>query len=194
MSDISSILLVTQRPDSTHAIQGTLSQLAFDKIESITIDQDIYAHISKNPPGAVIIEVDKLDEDLLQQIRNINQTQAIPVILFTDSDEDVIIEKAIKSGVASYIVGTLDAHRIKSIVQIAITRFKETQKIKQDLFKTKAQLQERKTIDKAKGILMQHKHYSEDDAYKALRKMAMDKNKRIVEIAEAIISSFELLV
>ena len=194
MPDIQQILLVLPDPDPNEALKAALSELAINRIESITTDQDIYAHVSNNLPDAIIIEVDKLDDELLQQIRSINQTHAIPVILFTDTDEEIIIEKAIKSGVATYIVGSLATHRIQSILRVATTRFAETQKLKHDLVKTKAQLEERKIIDKAKGILMDHKHCSEDEAYKALRKMAMDKNKRIVEIAEGIMSTVELLV
>lgn len=113
--------------------------------------------------------------------------------MFTETSDDLIIEKAIKYGVTTYIAGSIDTQRIKSILQVTVTRCTEIQKLKNDLTQTKAQLEERKVIDKAKGILMQHKRYSEDDAYKALRKLAMDKNKRIIEIAEGIEATFDLL-
>jgi len=193
MITVKQIILATQRPAPDDDLKTVLQSMGVEKIECISVCQDLYAHVSKSSPEAIIIEVSSLDEDLLQQIRSINQALMIPVILFTDTDEDIIIEKAIKNGVATYIVGVLDVHRIQSILQVAITRFNEIQKLKHDLTTTRAQLEERKIIDKAKGILMQHKQYSEDDAYKALRKMAMDKNKRIVDIAEGIIAAFDLL-
>ncbi len=193
MTGIKEILLVLQEVDPADELKATLTSIGVDKIETMTNDQDIHAHLDNNVPDAIIIEVEQLDGSLLQQIRSINQGFSVPVILFTGSNEDEIIEQAIKNGVATYIVGTLEAQRIKSILQVAVTRFAEVQKLKLDLVKTRTQLEERKVIDKAKGLLMQHKQYSEDEAYQALRKMAMDKNKRIAEIAEGIIATFDLL-
>jgi len=193
MSNIKNIMLVTQSATPFDELKSSLSDTGVENIHSLSFKQDILAHITKIQPDAVIIEIESLDHELLNQIKSINQSYAIPVLLFTETDEDQIIEKAIKSGVATYIVGPLDAHRLGSILQVAITRFKEVQQIKSDLLKTRAQLEDRKVIDKAKGILMKHKQFTEDEAYQALRKMAMDKNKRIIDIAEGIIATFDLL-
>jgi len=187
-------MLVALKSSPIDELKANLSNIGVENIHSLSINQDILAHVSKIQPDAIIIEVDTLDHALLDQIKAINQSCSIPVLLFTETDEDLIIEKAIKNGVATYIVGSLEAHRLASILQVAITRYKEVQQIKNDLVKTRAQLEERKVIDKAKGILMKHKQYSEDEAYQALRKMAMDKNKRIIDIADGIIATFDLLI
>lgn len=193
MAFLNKILLVLQDIHTAEPLHDTLTALDISNIHTLHISQDIHAFVETHQPEAIIIETEQLDPGLLDHIRTINHSFQIPVILFTDSNEDKIIEQAIKSGVATYIVGTLDPRRIRTILQVAITRYAEIQKLKQDLSKTKAQLEERKLIDKAKGLLMQHKQISEDQAYQALRKMAMDKNKRISEIAEGIISTFDLL-
>jgi len=193
MKIINEILLVLKEPDSSNDLIETLTESGINKIEFITADHDIYAQVNKNKPDALIIETEYLSGELLQQIRMINQNINIPIILFTETNDNLIIEKAIKYGVTTYIVGSIETQRIKSILQVAVTRCAEIKKLKNDLTQTKAQLKERKVIDKAKGILMQHKKYSEDDAYKALRKLAMDKNKRIIEIAEGIVATFDLL-
>ena len=193
MAKIESILVVSAGNSEGLEILKTLNNSGINTIKTLSIEQDIVAAVLKHTPEAVIIETEDLRVELLQQIKEINQTMTIPVLLFTDSEEESLIEQAIKNGVATYIVGALEAQRLPSILQVAIARYKETIKLKRDLDKTRALLEERKLIDKAKGILMQHKQYSEDDAYQALRKMAMDKNKRIVEIADNIISTFELL-
>ncbi|VAX09630.1 Response regulator NasT [hydrothermal vent metagenome] len=187
------ILLVTKETNSTALLKNTLAETGVTETVQIKIKQDIYSYTREIKPKAVIIETDTLDDELLQHIRAINHECVVPVLLFTDTDEEALIDKAIKSGVATYIAGSAEPKRIKTILQVAMSRFRETQKLKQDLDKTQAQLEERKIIDRAKGILMQHKHYSEDEAYRALRKMAMDKNKRISDIAESIVSTFELL-
>jgi len=193
MAKIKSILVVSAGNAEDIEILETLSNSGISSIKTLHINQDIVAAVLKFTPEAVIIETETLEPELLQQLKDINQTVTIPVLLFTDTEEESLIEQAIKNGVATYIVGGLDAHRLPSILQVAITRYNETTKLKRDLDKTRAQLEERKLIDKAKGILMKHKQCSEDDAYQSLRKMAMDKNKRIADIADNIISTFELL-
>ena len=100
---------------------------------------------------------------------------------------------AIKSGVKAYIVDGLEENRVQPIIDVAMARFREFQALKDELDATRNQLSERKTVEKAKGILMKHKNISEDDAYQSLRKVAMDKNKRIVDVSESVISAFELL-
>ena len=100
---------------------------------------------------------------------------------------------AIKSGVNAYIVDGLEEKRVQPIIDVAIARFREFQALKDELDATRSQLAERKVVEKAKGILMKHKDITEDEAYQSLRKMAMDKNKRIADVADGVISAFELL-
>ena len=193
MLKINRLLIVAGSASVSGDLLDSLQALGISEIDTITTDQDIYARVSASSPEAVIMEVDILETHLLEQINSINQNCAVPVILFTGCVEDMIIEKAIRYGVATYIVGTIEANRIQTILQVAVTRYHQTRKLEQDLQETRAQLQERKIIDKAKGIIMQHKQCSEDEAYQSLRKMAMDKNMRIVDIADNIISTFAML-
>ena len=113
--------------------------------------------------------------------------------MFTESSGDKMTGTAIKSGVNAYIVDGLEENRVQPIIDVAIARFREFQALKDELDATRSQLAERKAVEKAKGILMQHKNISEDEAYQSLRKMAMDKNKRIADVADGVISAFELL-
>ena len=113
--------------------------------------------------------------------------------MFTESSGDKMTGDAIKSGVNAYIVDGLEEKRVQPIIDVAIARFREFQALKDELDATRSQLAGRKAIEKAKGMLMEHKKVSEDEAYQSLLKMAMDKNTRIIDVAESVISAFELL-
>jgi response regulator NasT len=113
--------------------------------------------------------------------------------MFTEESNSEMASSAIKSGVNAYIVDGLEENRVQPIIDVAIARFREFQALKDELDATRNQLSERKAVEKAKGLLMQRKNISEDEAYQSLRKMAMDKNKRIVDVAESVINAFELL-
>ncbi|ABL02065.1 response regulator receiver and ANTAR domain protein [Candidatus Ruthia magnifica str. Cm (Calyptogena magnifica)] len=139
----------------------------------------------------VIVNADIPDELVFANLTDINKTK--PIVMFTEESNPGMASSAIKSGVHAYIVDGLEENRVQPIIDVAIARFREFQALKDELDATRNQLSERKAVEKAKGLLMQHKDVNEDEAYQSLRKMAMNKNKRIVDVAESVINAFELL-
>jgi response regulator NasT len=123
----------------------------------------------------------------------LNQDQPKPIVLFAERSDDETIAAAMRAGVSAYVVDALNPKLLKSIMQVAIARFREFQALRRELEETRTKLAERKLIDKAKGLLMQHKSLSEQDAYQALRKLAMDRNQRIGDVARNVIAVMELL-
>jgi response regulator NasT len=115
------------------------------------------------------------------------------VVLFTDEDDRSIIREAVRSGVTAYIVDGLAAERVVPIVQVAVARFEDYQTLKTERDLAQQKLAERKVVERAKGILMSKRGMSEDEAYHALRKMAMEKKLRMGEVAERVISMADLL-
>jgi len=113
--------------------------------------------------------------------------------MFAEKSSSEMANSAIKSGVNAYIVDGLEENRVQPIIDVAIARFREFQALKDELDATRSMLSERKAVEKAKGLLMEHKEITEDEAYQSLRKMAMNKNKRIVDVSESVINAFELL-
>ncbi len=133
------------------------------------------------------------DEEVFANLTDVNKNKPKPIVMFTEESNSEMTSSAIKSGVNAYIVDGLEENRVQPIIDVAMARFREFQALKDELDATRNQLSERKAVEKAKGLLMKHKGVNEDDAYKSLRRMAMDKNKRIVDVAESIINAFELL-
>ena len=116
------------------------------------------------------------------------------MIVFTRDSKQFSIDAAIKAGASAYIVDCHDPDRLGSLIGVAKSRFDEQQNLKKELVQTKVALNERKSVEKAKGIIMKTKNVSEDEAYNAIRKLAMNKNKRMGEISEQIISMAEVLI
>lgn len=141
----------------------------------------------------VIVNADIPDHEVFSNLSEINKIKPKPIVMFAESSNAVMTSSAIKSGVNAYIIDGLEENRVQPIIDIAIERFREFQALKDELDSTKNQLSERKILEKAKGLIMQHKNINEGDAYKSIRKMAMDKNKRIIEIAESIVNAFEII-
>lgn len=154
---------------------------------------DLIEIVKTLQPDVMILNLYTPDQAILDMILDINQHYSMPVIMFAEDQQTQTINKVIQAGVSAYIVDGFEPKRIKSIVDIAIARFTQQQALKDELQKTKNQLEERKFVDRAKGILSQSQGYSEDQAYHALRKLAMDRKLSLGEMAKNVIAMADLL-
>ena len=190
--DALNVLVIEQSPDNKD-----LEEILLDnKIKAISLSLhslDV-THIADTiKPNVILLNTSEPTETALRSISDINKLYAVPIILFSDDTDSKVVNKVIKAGVSAYIVNGLESTRIKSIIDIAIARFAEQKRLKDELEKTKSKLEERKLIDRAKGILIKTRGLSEDEAYHMLRKLAMDSNISIGEMAKNVISMAQLL-
>lgn len=144
-------------------------------------------------PDMVIIACESPDRDMLEALQVANAQVPRPVVMFVDRSDTNATAKALEAGVAAYIVDGYNPKRMSSILTVAAQRFAMNQSIRKDLDKARADLAARKTIDRAKGVLMASRNLSEDDAYKALRKHAMDTGRPIHAVAADILAVSDLL-
>jgi response regulator NasT len=115
-----------------------------------------------------------------------------PVAMFVDQSDTASIQASVDAGVSAYIVGNLQKDRIKTIMDLCISRFNAFSRLRDELERTKSALEDRKVIDRAKGILMKAKNLTEEAAYALLRKTAMNENKKIADVAQSVITAAEL--
>ncbi|MGR9073150.1 MAG: ANTAR domain-containing response regulator [Gammaproteobacteria bacterium] len=144
-------------------------------------------------PDVVIFNTGSPTENILNDIRQINRVFPLPIIIFSSDSDRNTIANVIKAGVSAYVVDDIRTKKISTVIEIAIARFNEHKSLKDELEKTRNKLEERKLTDRAKGILIKTRGFSEDEAYHTLRKLAMDRNIPISEMAKNVISMAELL-
>ncbi len=163
--------------------------------------------VAELQPDIIIIDLDSPDRDVLENMALLNKHCPRPVVMFAEQGDQLTIEKAIRSGVSAYVVDGLEQHRMKAILDVATARFREFQAMRNELSQVhselhqvhgeldqaRSELADRKLIEKAKGLIMKHNHCAEDKAFKAMRKMAMDQQKPLNEIARNIITVLELM-
>lgn len=157
-----------------------------------TPEVDIDTLITKHNPNLIIYQIDS-PQKYLHQLHFIKQNHPLPIIMFTADDSLDSINQVIDTDVSAYLINGLEISRIDSIIKVAVARFNRQQRLNNELEKTKARLEERKLIDRAKGILIKTRGFSEDDAYHTLRKLAMDRTITIGEMAKNVIAMAELL-
>jgi len=186
-------ILVIDQFDNERLLEQSLQaygyQVATLKLAALNLPEVI----KSLQPDVAVLNLYSPDDSVLQMILAINQSHSIPVVMFAEDQQTDTINKVIKAGVSAYIVDGLEPKRIKAIIEIAIARFTEQQALKDELQKTKTQLEDRKLIDRAKAILIKSQGYSEETAYHALRKLAMDRKVSLGEMAKNVIAMAELL-
>ncbi|WAK03839.1 ANTAR domain-containing response regulator [Methylobacter sp. YRD-M1] len=185
-------ILIIEEFDNERLLEKSLRQHGYEAATLRLQALNLLEVINSLQPDVAVLNLYSPGDKVLKMVLDINQNHSIPVVMFAEDQQTDTINKVIKAGVSAYIVDGLDPKRIKTIVEIAIARFKEQQALKEELKKTKTQLEDRKQIDRAKAILIKSQGYSEDEAYHALRKLAMDRKISLGEMAKNVITMAEL--
>ena len=144
-------------------------------------------------PDVVVIDLESPNRDMLEHMFQVSRAVKRPVAMFVDRTDQTAIEAAIEAGVAAYVVDGLRKERIRPVLDTAMTRFKAFERLRRELEQAKGELSERKSIERAKGILMRTRGLTEEQAYALLRKTAMNQSRRIAEIAESLVTAAGLL-
>jgi len=187
------VLLIDENRGRSALLERALNDAGYSVIAKINTGEDIVAQVRKHQPDVIIVDLESPDRDTLEHMHTINRDQPRPIVMFAEDEDSSAIHKAIKAGVSAYIVDGLNSKRVKPVMEVAITRFREYQALRDELTQARVSLEERKLIDRAKALLIKRQAMSEKEAYQALRKLAMDRGIRLVEAARNLISVMELL-
>lgn len=187
------ILLVNDTNKQVGRLRAALVQAGFEVVEEVASAFMIPRKVASLQPDLVIIDTESPSRDVLEQIVIVSQDEPRPIVMVSDDGQPNAIRAAIKAGVSAYVVEGIDVAKLESVLAVAQARFETDQALKQQIRMAESKLNERKTVERAKGMLMQLRSMSEPDAYNAMRKMAMDRNIRIVDVAEKLLSMNELL-
>jgi two-component system, response regulator / RNA-binding antiterminator len=187
------IAVVCKNPVRTAILEEGLRDAGLAQIERIPETQSLLLRISSLDPDVIVIDLENASRDMLAQMFQLSRIARRPVVIFVDQSDSASTQAAVDAGVAAYIVDGLKKERVAAIVDLAVSRFNAFSQLQAELESIKSTLNERKVIDRAKGMLMKARRLSEDEAYVLMRKTAMSENKKIVEIARSVLKEAELL-
>ena len=193
MSASLSIVVVEPDRDRALLIVDSLRDAGSYDIHVISEPTGLARRIQALSPDVVLIDVESPSRDTLEELALASGPLDRPVAMFVDRDGEGLTDTAIEAGVSAYVVDGMKPQRVKPIMDAAIARFRMFQRMRTELAETKRALEERKMIDRAKGMLMKARGVDEDEAYALLRKTAMDQGKRVAEVAAALVTAAGLL-
>lgn len=164
-----------------------LVENGYDVVGMAGPDSYLPTQVEQAKPDLILIDTDAPTRDTLEQLTQIKNDMPRPVVMFSADEAQDTIRAAVRAGVSAYIVDGLSNSKVKPVIDVAIAHFQQHQTVREELERTRTSLEERKTIDRAKGIVMKKKDCSEDVAFALLRKVAMDQKKRIGQVAAEIV-------
>lgn len=193
---------LTPAPDDTEAIALAersrqlrigLLENGYNIIAVLPTDTFLEERIAQLQPDMIIVDAESAARDALEHVVMATREARRPIVLFTNDNDTRHVKDAVAAGVSAYIVAGLAPERIRPILDVALARFQHEQALRQELASARSELQERKLIDRAKGLLMQRQGLSEQAAYEKLRKAAMDKGLRLAEVAQRMLDVADLM-
>jgi two-component system, response regulator / RNA-binding antiterminator len=186
------IVIVDKNPIRAAILEDGLREAGHVQVVHIDETAHLLARVYALDPDVILIDLENPSRDVLEQMFQVSRAVRRPVAMFVDQSDSASIEAAVDAGVSAYIVGGLRKDRVKNILDLCISRFNAFSRLQNELDRTRSALEERKVIDRAKGILMKVKNLGEESAYALLRKTAMNENKKIVEVAQSVIMAAEM--
>ena len=187
------ILLIDEDPIRRTILEAGLREAGYANLVRLETTTGLLDQVYRIDPDVILIDLENPSRDVLEQMFQVSRIVRRPIAMFVDQSDRSTTEAAVDAGVSAYIVGGLHKERVKGILELCISRFNAVARLQDELEQAKTALEARKTIDRAKGILMQAKGLTEEQAYALLRKTAMNEKRKIADVAQAVITAAELL-
>lgn len=191
MSKPLGIMLVDDQPERAEMVCRQLRAAGYNLLVHLNSAEGLLQQVDTHRPDIVLIDIESPDRDILESLSIINRRNPTPVAMFSARGGTDFITRAVEAGVSAYMAEGLSAERVAPAIEIAMAQFRSYQQLRLSLERTQKQLNERKTIERAKGLLMAKKNLDEQAAHKTLRNLAMNSNSTMLAVAEQIISHLQ---
>lgn len=187
------ILIVDESPIRAAILEEGLREAGFTAVSHISEMHSLLARIYALDPDVILIDLENPSRDALEQMFQVSRAVRRPIAMFVDQSDTASIQASVDAGVSAYVVDGLKKERVKPVLDLCISRFNAFARLQDELDRTRSALEDRKVIDRAKGILMKLKALNEEEAYVLMRSTAMREKKKIADIAQSIVTAAEVL-
>jgi response regulator NasT len=188
-----SILVIDENRIRAAIIESGLREAGHERVTVVNGIKGLAAEVEALRPDVIVIDIENPQRDVMEHLFQLTRSVDRPIAMFVDRSDTASIEAAVEAGVSAYIVDGLRKERVKPILDMAVSRFNAFSRLQRELADVKSALEERKLIERAKGILMQTRQFSEEAAYALLRQTAMNEKKKMSDIAQSVVTAAALL-
>ncbi|CAN7722615.1 ANTAR domain-containing response regulator [Rhizobium sp. LjRoot98] len=188
------ILVIDENTIRASIIEEGLREAGHSRVTVVHEVKGIARAIETLQPDVIFIDLENPNRDMMEHLFQLTRTVGRPIAMFVDRSDTASIEAAVDAGVSAYIVDGLKKERVKPILDMAVSRFNAFSRLQRELADAKSALEERKIVERAKGILMKMRSLSEEQAFALLRQTAMNEKKKIADIAQSVVTAAGLLM
>lgn len=188
------ILVIDENAIRASIIEEGLREAGHHRVTVIHEVRGVARIIDSLRPDVIVIDIENPNRDMMEHLFQLTRTVGRPIAMFVDRSDTASIEAAVEAGVSAYIVDGLKKERVKPILDMAVSRFNAFSRLQRELAEAKSALEDRKVVERAKGILMKMRNLSEQEAFALLRQTAMNEKKKISEIAQSVVTAAGLLM
>ena len=182
-------MLVDDNPERAQLVEERLWDCGYEVVSVIPSATGLLYQIEQHSPDVILIDLESPDRDVLESLAIVNHHNPRPVVMFTQEEDPEYINQAVNAGISTYLVGGINPEHVKPVIDVAIAQFRSFQALRDQLNSAKIQLEDRKLVEQAKGLLMAYQKLSEEDAHKLLNKLAMDNNQRLPDVAKTVLAT-----
>lgn len=187
------VMLIDNDLNQSKPLKQSLIDNGFDVIAHVEDNVRLQRKCNELQPDVVIIDTKSPSKNVLDNVVTITQNHFKPVVMFAQDGDKEVVKAATKAGVSAYVVGTITSERLTPVIEAAVARFEETKHLREELQQANTKLDERKIVERAKGILMRQRNLDENEAYKMLRGMAMQRNMKLADLSNQLIDAAKML-
>jgi response regulator NasT len=187
------VLVIDENRIRASIIEAGLREAGYENVTIVHDINGIARRIAEINPDVIVIDLENPNRDMLENMFQLSRAVKRPIAMFVDRSDEASIEAAVDAGVSAYIVDGLKQERVRPILKMAISRFNAFARLNRELEETRGELESRKVIDRAKGLLMRSRGISEEEAYALMRKTAMNQNRKIIDIAQSLVTAIGML-
>ena len=186
-------MLVDDNPERAQMVEDNLRAAGFHVLSLLPTATGLLRQIEQHRPDVVLIDLESPDRDVLDSLSIVNDHNPTPIVMFSAQEDPDFIAQAMSSGVTAYLVDGLNPRKVKPVIDVAMAQFEMFQSLRSELSSTRSELEGRKTLEQAKGLLMEKHGLTESEAFNAIRSLAMDSNQKLSEAAASVIKMFGTL-
>jgi response regulator NasT len=185
--------LTQAEAERSRMLRIALLEAGFNIVAALPADAFLPERLAQIQPDMIVVDAESQGRDILEHVVMATRDERRPIVLFSDDEDTSHVRAAIASGVSAYVVAGLPSEKIKPVIDVVMARFRHEEGLRRELADVRGQLEDRKVVDRAKGLLMTKHGLSEQEAYSKLRKAAMDKGLKLAEVAQRLLDVADML-
>jgi len=182
------VMLVDDLPERAAIVDSHLVAAGYEVVSRLPTASGLLFQLEQPRPDIILIDLQSPGRDVLESLSVINAHNPTPIVMFSEEEDPSFIEEAVDAGVSAYLMGSVDANRVKPVIDVAIAQFKSFQSLRKALNSTRDRLESLSVIDKAKSLLIKQHKLTEEEAHQQLRSLSMDTNQSMQQAAQSVIS------